>query len=220
MRLTIFNGSPRGKKGNTRVLLDHFIEGFETVAGNSYDLFYLNRLKQRDSFVEAFANAETVLLAHPLYTDAMPGLVKGFIEALEPLCGRENNPAIGFILQSGFGEAAHSRYVERYYAKLSERLGCKHLGTAIKGNCQQARFGAKMYLKVYEEFHQLGKSLGETASFDEALVRKMAQPERFPAWMRLIFQLVWKTKAGTSLWDDQLRANNAYEQRFARPYAE
>jgi len=29
-----------------------------------------------------------------------------------------------------------------------------------------------------------------------------------------------KTKLATSYWDNRLRENGAYEQRFARPYAE
>jgi hypothetical protein len=107
-------------------------------------------------------------------------------------------------VQSGFGEVAHSRYLERYHKRLAERLGCRYLGTVIKGNCEPARFGAEMYLRVYEVFRQLGESFGESGVFDQALLHKMAQPETFPGWMCLIFKLVWKTKAGTSLWDEQL----------------
>ena len=43
--------------------------------------------------VQAFADAECVWLGFPLYTDGMPGIVKTFIEALEPLKGREDNPS-------------------------------------------------------------------------------------------------------------------------------
>ena len=66
MRLTVLNGSPRGKKSNTNVLLGHFLDGFEATPGNSYEMFYLNRLKETERFVGAFAEAEHVLLAHPL----------------------------------------------------------------------------------------------------------------------------------------------------------
>ena len=219
MKLTVFNGSPRGRGSNTHVLLEHFLQGFEESEGNSYELFYLNRVKQTERFVQAFAGAEHVLLAHPLYTDAMPGLVKAFIEALEPLCGRRGNPDIGFIVQSGFGEAAHSRYVERYLEKLATRLGCKYLGTIIKGNCELVRVQPKQYRKLFDSFRQLGKSFGETGRFDEALAHQLAQPAKFPAYMRLLFRLLWKTGLGTGYWDGQLKENDAYERRFARPYA-
>ena len=89
--------------------------------------------------VQAFAGAECVLLGFPLYTDAMPGMVKHFIEALEPLAGRKDNPSLGFLVQSGFPEGLHSRYVERYLEKLAERLGCPYLGTIVKGNGEGVR---------------------------------------------------------------------------------
>ena len=220
MKLTIFIGSPRGKKSNTNFLLNHFLRGFETTSENSYELFYLNHLKKTDSFVTAFAEAESVILAHPLYTDAMPGMVKGFIEALEPLCGRDGNPQLGFIVQSGFGEAEHSHFVAKYHRKLAGRLGCRYLGTVIKPNCEPVQVYTKMFTNVFEEFYQLGKRFGEIGHFDQALVRKMGQPERFSTPMRLFWRSMWKIQnsMGKSYWDEKLKANGAYEQRFARPY--
>lgn len=220
MKLTVFNGSPRGRGGNTRILMDHFVRGFESTPGNASEIFYLNRVKDSARFVKAFSEAETVLLAHPLYTDCMPAAVMAFIEALEPLCGREGNPAIGFIVQSGFGEAAHSRFVERYQVKLAARLGCPYLGTIVRGNCEGVRLQPKMYGKVFDGFYQLGLGLGETGQFDETLLRKMAGPESFGAPMRLLLQLMTKIGLGTAMWDKQLKENGAYETRSATPYVE
>jgi hypothetical protein len=199
--------------------MGYFLEGFETTPGNSYEMFYLNRLNEMDRFVDAFAEAEHVLLAHPLYTDAMPGMVKAYIEALEPLCGKESNPDLGFIVQSGFGEAAHSRYVARYHKKLAVRLGCRYLGTIIRGNCEQVRLQPKQYKQVFETFFELGKIYGVTGKFDEDLVQKMAQPERLSLVMRLMILLVTKI-AGNPLWDNQLKQYGAYENRFAQPYTD
>ena len=220
MRLTVFNGSPRGRGSNTKVFLEHYLKGFEAQAGNSYQVFYLNRVKHTERFVQAFAEAEHVLLAFPLYWDAMPGLVKAFIEALEPLCGREGNPDIGFIVQSGFPEAAHSRYVEKYLEKLAARLGCKYVGTIVRGGGEGARVMPDRYGKPFEIFYQLGVTFGETGQFDEALLQKLAKPERFPKILGPLFQLFLKTKLATSYWDNQLKGNGVYEKRFARPYAE
>ena len=33
MKLAVFNGSPRGKNSNTRILLEHFQNGFENNGG-------------------------------------------------------------------------------------------------------------------------------------------------------------------------------------------
>ena len=219
MQLTVFNGSPRGRKGNSKIVLDHFLSGFEADPGNSYELYYLNRLNDTTNFVQTFAEAETILLAHPLYTDAMPAIVKHFIEQLEPLVGRDSNPTLGFIVQSGFVSAAHSRYVERYWERFSSRLGSPYLGTIVKGGCEPLHRGEKQFQKVLAGFFELGKDFGETGQFNEKMVKKLAEPEKISALMRLIIQLVWKV-SGNGYWDDWLKENEAYERSFAQPYVD
>ena len=86
-RLTLFNGSPRGAKGNTPIMLHQFSQGFQS-AGEEVEMFHLNRLSEREQHLAAFAAAECVWLGFPLYTDAMPGIVKAFIDDLEPFKGR------------------------------------------------------------------------------------------------------------------------------------
>lgn len=219
MRLTVFNGSPRGKKSNSKIILDHFLRGFEATPGNSVDLYYLNRLKDTDQFVQAFAEAETVLITHPLYTDAMPGIVKAFIEALEPLVSRESKPALGLLIQSGFQEAAHLRPVERYWEKLSGRISSRYLGAIIRGGCEPLHRMEEQFQKILESFYEIGKTFGETGQFDQAMIRKLAGPEKLPGLMRFIVKLVWKFR-GNPYWDDWLMEYSAIEESFAKPYVE
>jgi len=47
MKLTVFNGSPRGKGSSTRVLLEHFLHGFMTAGGNTNVEKYLEKLASR-----------------------------------------------------------------------------------------------------------------------------------------------------------------------------
>jgi hypothetical protein len=220
VQLTAFNGSPRGQRGNTEVFVQHLIRGFESGEANSSEVFYLNHVRDTERHVQAFSEAELVLLAFPLYTDAMPAQVKTFIEALEPLCDREGNPDLAFLVQSGFPEALHSRHVERYLVKLSARLGCRYVGTIVKGGGEGARLAPDSYSKPFEILRQLGVMLGETGTFDEALLKELAKPERFPKLLAPAFKLFLKTKMARSYWDNQLKENGAYEDRFARPYAQ
>ena len=219
-RLTVFNGSPRGKTGNTQVLLEQFAGGFEANAGRSHETYYLNHAGEAERFRQAFAEAEHVLLGFPLYADAMPGIVKAFIETLEPFRGRANNPSIGFLVQSGFPEAAHSRYVERYLERLASRLGCPYAGTIVKGNGEGVRLTPpEKNRKLFEALQQLGATYGQTGQFDPALLEALAKPERFPKITVPLFKLLLKTKVANMYWDNQLKENGAYERRFARPYA-
>lgn len=176
MKLTVFNGSSRGKEGSTKILVEQLLAGFESLEGNSSALFYLNRVGEVEQFRQAFSEAEAVLLAFPLYTDAMPGIVKAFIEALEPLCGREGNPLIGFMVQSGFPEATHSRHVEQYLEKLADRLGCAYAGTIVKGNGGSVSVQPpQMTRGIFKAFRRVGESFGRTGQFDRAMLAKAGQ---------------------------------------------
>ena len=76
--LTIFNGSPRGSKGNTPLMLEQVAKGFNANGKNTTEVHHLVRRNELDQQVNAFTNAEAVLFGFPLYTDAMPGLVEAF----------------------------------------------------------------------------------------------------------------------------------------------
>jgi hypothetical protein len=84
---------------------------------------------------DIFLRTEYVLLAFPLYTDAMSGGVKRFIELLRPISqhSRKAHPKLLFLVQSGFPEAIHSRAIEKYLQKLAHRLNCDYVGTIIRG---------------------------------------------------------------------------------------
>lgn len=222
MRLTLFNGSPRGKGSNTKILLEQLIEGFSTYKGNTVDTHYLIVQKDMDQFVDAFSRAENVILAFPLYTDAMPGIVKLFIERLQPFVGREGNPGLGFIVHSGFPETIHSRFVEKYLEKLARRLGCKYLGTIIKGGSEgiQARSNW-MNRKLYRRFRCLGKRLAKSGRFNPRLIRKLAgSRERMTGFSIKMFNLLRKTGMFDSYWNNQLRDNKAFNERYAHPYGD
>ena len=234
-RLTVFNGSPRGSKGNTPLLLDQFLKGFTSLPGKSYEVVHLNHIKQAGSFVEAYARAECVLLGFPLYTDGMPGIVKAFIEQLEPFQTRKVSnqtlrvfetlrvysppPPIGFFVQSGFPEAAHSRHVEHYLEKLARRLGSPYLGTIVKGGCEGIRLmPPNMTARLFESFYQIGRVFGETGRFDPTLLHNLAKPERYSPLLAPVFKIFARLPVASFYWDGMLKENGAYERRFAHPY--
>ncbi len=218
-RLTIFNGSPRGRRGNTPILLDQVATGFRSVPDRSVDLIHLNRTREAGRWLDAVAQAECVWLGFPLYTDAMPGLVKGFIEHLEPLVGRTSNPPIGFLVQSGFPESAHSRYVERYLAKLAQRLKAPYLGTIVKGGGEGVRLMPETTNRqLFKALQTLGRSLALEGRLDPQSLRDVAGVERYPALLAPVFRLFVNTSWATGYWDEQLKRNGVFERRFDRPF--
>jgi multimeric flavodoxin WrbA len=214
-KMTAFNGSPRGKKGNTPIMLEEFMKGF----GGEYEIHHLVHVKDRDQQVQAFKEAECVWLGFPLYTDGMPGLVKDFIETLEPLLKREYNPPIGFLVQSGFPEALHSRYVERYLAKLASRLGSPYLGTIIKGNGEGIRvMPAEATWGLFDKLKALGAGLTETGKLEPDILKEITKPERYPLILGPLLKLFLKTNIAHSYFDRMLHENNAFERRNDQPF--
>jgi multimeric flavodoxin WrbA len=218
-KLAIFNGSPRGRKGNTPIMLKQFGEGFASVYGHTYEIYNLNRLKEVSKLTQTFAEAECVWLGFPLYTDAMPAMVKAFIETLEPLRGKGKTPPIGFLVQSGFPEALHSRYVERYLEKLAARLGATYLGTIIKGGGEGVRaMPDDANRKLFDALQELGRIFAQTGLLNPALLPIVAGVERYPAILAPVFKLFMHLPIASWYWDNQLKQNGVYDQRFAQPY--
>jgi hypothetical protein len=220
MRLTVIDGSPRGAKGNSMFLAARFLAGFGETAGNTHEVFHLVQARHRAEQVAAFAAAEHVLLAFPLYSDAMPSIVKAFVEDLAPLCGRPGNPRLLGFVQSGFIEAYHSRCVEHYLERLARRLGSPYLGTMVKGGGEGVQvMPAWMTRGTFAALRALGRSFGRTGALDPEQLARLARPERLTLGWRAGLTVLQALGMTNSYWDHALKKNGVFEHRFARPYA-
>ena len=215
-RLTIFNGSPRGtSSSNTLLMLEEFRKGF---AGPT-EIHHLQQMKDTQKHVQAFSEAEWVWVGFPLYTDGMPGIVKHFFEALQPMLERAENPPIGFLVQSGFPEACHSRYIERYLEKLAARLGSPYLGTIVKGGGEGIRsMPPEANRKLFANLQALGASLAEQGCLDETLLKKMARFERFPRIALPILRVLFKSPVSGQYFSKQMKENGVFEQCYEQPF--
>ncbi len=215
MQLTFINASPRGTKSNTGILMDHFIRAFLETPGNTCEIKYLVKYwRNLPALVDKFHVAQNVIIGFPLYVDAVPASVKAFLEALAPLAGQTDLPALGFLIQCGFPETAHTRFAGRYCEKFARRIGCRPLGLILKGGCEglaiQPPFLTEKYFSL---FAMLGQSFGKTGSFDEALLAKLAKPDHLkPENIEQIIPFI-----NTALWDAQLEKNGVLDKSFDRP---
>jgi hypothetical protein len=219
MQLTIYNGSPRGKTGNTEILLKKVLEGFEGIREPKTTWVHLNNRKLRENAHETFSASDLVILGFPLYTDAMPGLVKEFIESLSPFVGQKDNPDMAFLVQSGFPEACHSRYVERYLEKLAYRLGSSYAGTIVKGGCEGVRLmPEQMNRKLFAGLREQGAELAKYGYFNQDKLKALAKPERYPKIAAPLFKVALKFPFMQSYWINQLKKNDAFDDRNSRPF--
>jgi len=222
MRLAVFNGSPRGKGSNTKILLDYFLEAFKDFHisnGWTHEIAYLVEGSKINHHVQMFKEADYVILAFPLYTDAMPAMVKNFIENLQEFCGHRSNPKIGFIVQSGFPETAHSRYVEKYLQKLATRLNSPYLGTVLRGGVEGIQMQPPwMTKKLFASFAKLGAHFANKREFDQEIVDRLEKKEQLSSSARIMFHLLSKLGLINFYWNSQLKKNEVFDQRFDRPY--
>ncbi|MBR0599966.1 NAD(P)H-dependent oxidoreductase [Sinanaerobacter chloroacetimidivorans] len=219
MKLTIYNCSPKPGRGNTDVLLEHFIKGFQTQEDNVVQLYKLNKLSSMEEAVKIFEASEAVLIAFPLYCYAMPGGLKLFIEALEPLCRKCNGKKLGFLVQYGFIEAVHGRPVEKYNQKLASLLGCQYFGTVIKGGCDGLITGKTSGMKkIMKGIHDIGETLSKTGEFDQAELDTYSAPELEKKQNKLIMKVVLKL-INRYYWGAMLKKNGVtIDESYARPY--
>jgi len=221
MRLLVLNGSPRGPRSNTDLLLRPFLAGFTAAGGEAPATLHLVRPSAADAAVRAFPEAGAVLLAFPLYCDALPAPAVAFVQRLAPLVGRRGNPALLFLVQNGFAEALHLRPVERWLEKLARRLGARYLGTILKPGAEGMRDRPPfMERPTSQRLEALGRVLASEGRLDARILAALAAPERLGAGPLGPVRLALGERLGAWWWDQQLRRNGALSRRDDRPYAE
>jgi multimeric flavodoxin WrbA len=103
MRITVFNGSPRGKRGTTNVMVEEFLAGASGAGAEVENLFLVEkkiehclgcvacwvktpgRCVQEDDMeelIEKFVGSDISVFATPLQIDNLSGIMKNFIDRL------------------------------------------------------------------------------------------------------------------------------------------
>lgn len=216
MKLTVFNGSPRGMQSNTKLLLDHFTSGFEKNGGEVVQVDYLIQENQLKKHVQHFKDADIILLAFPLYVDSLPAMAKAFIEEIGNFDGREKQ--IFFLVHSGFPEAVHSEGVIRYLEMLTKRWQMQYLGTILKPGSEGIRMRKdKRNQKLYEQFELLGSNLAKSGELDQQILASLKGHYRFPKLILFIIKIIGLTGLMDFYWNKKLKEHKAYEKRFDAP---
>jgi hypothetical protein len=217
--LLLLNGSPRGARSNSMKMLSRVAEGWERGQGSTPEVLHLAQRAHFDRAVQAFAEADVVLLGFPLYTDAMPALVKAYIEALPRVSSGTKKPTLAFLVQSGFPEALHSRPLERYLEKLTRRLASPYAGTIVRGggeSLQSMPEGANK--KLWARLQTLGEQLARDGRFNPAELKAVAGTERFSPLAVALLSVACKLPIAQFYWNGMLRKNGVWERRFDAPY--
>ena len=106
MRITAFNGSPRGKKSNTQFMVDAFLEGAAAEGAQTEGVLLAGKkieqclgcvscwiktpgvCVRKDAMAEMcekFMASDVIIFATPLYVDNVSGIMKTFMDRLLPV---------------------------------------------------------------------------------------------------------------------------------------
>lgn len=215
MNLTIFNGSPRGKSSNSSIISSWFTEKIKDNKDLNINTFYLNNINEHEVYAQKAMDADYIVFIFPLYVDSMPGVVKAFIDKLEPYTGKFLNKKVGYIIHSGFPESIHSTYLAKYLESLTGILGAYYIGTAIMGGSEGIRMmPPKANKKRRALFNLLGEGLIETGKFDKDLISKLSKPVRFNKPMVIVAKIIINTPLTQYYWNMQLKKNNAFDTPY------
>lgn len=196
MHAVIINGSPRIKKfSNTDKILEKFTEGF-TENGTTFEQYEVSDKKQWEDIRKAFYENTHILIAIPLYVECIPGLLLEFLETLTP---KNDETEIAFILQSGFAEGIQLRCGEAYLKILTKKLGCKYVGTLVKGDNFSIRWVEEGTAKrVTAPYTEMGREYAKNGGFESDKCKAFTGPEVFPFAIRVMLGFVFSVFAKSS----------------------
>lgn len=225
MRFAVIDASPRGEKSNSAAILSWTVAGMESAGAVVAAVTHLAEAGPDSGHVEAMAaidDADAVLIAFPLYTDFVPGLLKAFLDALASRGPTAlDGKALAWIVHSGFPESAQIEPTAAWLRRASARLGAKDAGVAIRGGSEGFRLMPEaMTARVRRLFGEAGASLAAEGAFDPRVVAHLARPRRLPWLARLAMRAFAGTVVVNGYWIAMLRRHGAMARRFDAPYGE
>jgi hypothetical protein len=220
-KVIIYNGSPRGRKGNSLILIQKLIDGMKSkgLKEEDFEIRHLVEQKNHDQWAADFENHSRHLFVFPLYVHSMPGIVMKYFVKLKPLKEKES-VQMSFFVQSGFLEGFQSAFLLPYLSQISKRLNAVYGGALIKGGMEGIRIRPeKSLLKVFNQVKEQGSSYMADGVFDYSAAMEFKKPITMPKAWRLVFKLVKGTGLTNFYWNSQLKSNGASDKSFDRPYA-
>ena len=218
MKLTVYNGSPRGKKSNSNRIIPWIIspEGNKKISID--EICYLNKESFHTRYVEESRSSDAFLFVIPLYVDTVPGATKSFFELMEMHKDIFSGKPVYFVVHSGFPEMIQCSLLSRYLKYFSDKIiDMDYKGTVIIGGSEAMQMAPdEAFRKLQSALKIVHKTINDKELIPENINLMINKRERLTPLRRFIFlvnplkNFYWYFRAGRK----GLRLNLK-----ARPYA-
>lgn len=215
MKKILINGSPRGDKSNSTVMLKWFNEGCE----NPFPVFKLNLEKYHKETREAYLQAEEIFIIMPVYHDSMPAQVMRFFELLEADKSRLKGKHISALIHLGFSEGKQAYPLQRILEDIFNELGLVSKGIIIRGGSEPTRLiPEKIQGKNVKALKALGNAFEKDIPYPKDAIAYLGHPMTLSKSRIFFMNLGARTGLANFYWDKELKSNGALKQSFDRPY--
>lgn len=211
MKLTVFNGSPRGEKSNSARMIPWVTDiKLENIC-------HLNKLSQHGSYLDMARSSSIFLFIFPLYVDSMPGITKVFFEIMEKNKALFSGKPVYFIIHSGFPEMIQSKTLSKYTKYFSTKImKMDYMGTVIIGGSeamQMAPDGA--FRKLQSALGIVRESIENNQEIPEDLNIRINKRDRLTLIQRFLFTI---NPLKDFYWHYRARKNKNRIDLKAQPY--
>lgn len=218
----VYNGSPRGKSGNSHNIARQIVEGLKHagVPETAIELRHLVEKSNHPEWAEDYHNHSHHLFVLPLYVHSMPGIVKKYLDQLPMISATAPvKPQLSFFVQSGFSGGYQSYYLRAILARLPKHLNCLYGGTVIRAGMEGLQIQPdEANGKLYAKLQALGKAYVDEGQLQNSTATALESKPFISTGIKVLYYLLKPTGLHNFYWDYRLKQNGAIKRSFDKPY--
>jgi hypothetical protein len=218
LKIVLLNGSPKGRGGTSGSFGDYILNKIPNE-GISKETFHVGKTIRKEEkwndLVLSVKNADTIILAFPLYWDSLPShLIKGLekLYAQKEELGKSQN--FYTMVNNGFPEPWHNEIAIKICHRFADKMSFKWQGAlnigggaAVAGRPLEDTGG--MTMKLRQTLDIAAKAMGEGKPIPKEVSDRLSKP-MYPAWINTVF--------GGMMWKKQAKKKGVQTSLKAKPY--
>ena len=242
MKITVFNGSMRGARSITHFIVNEFLKGVEEAGADVENVFLVKKkiahcrgcltcwiktpgqcLYNDDmaSLLEKYLASDIVVMASPVYTENVTGLMKDFMDRLIPIMDPrfepdENGetrhvkkhpryPGIFVVATCGYPEQSAFQVLQLLFQRIARSMDAEYLGGIYRSGGGFLMVKEPALAPIIEDYTRLlriaGGELARNGRIGEETAEKLAQQllptELYNAQVNMIWDNLMKKSSAS-----------------------